>query len=139
MAGSEKKSRSLPNESPTDNPMKFFDHGMYLTFSLNKIDRRTSLGRAQQLLWDYLRAYVGECSVVTEMLLSRIIYKAIKCYHYENTDIKKKDLDLSAGKLYLAYTNSLRCDLAELNRMAAAPKEKDLMTYLKENYGKTSK
>ena len=68
------------------------------------------------------------------MLLSRIIYKAIKCYYYENTDIEKKALDESAGKLYLAFTNSLRCDLAELNRLAVAPKEQDLMSYLKEHY-----
>jgi hypothetical protein len=112
-----------------------FSHG--LNFSLNKIDNRTKLGRAQKLLQDYLRAYVGECTIITEMLLSRIIYKAIKCYYYENTDIEKKALDESAGKLYLAYTNSLRCDLAELNRLAAAPKEKDLMSYLKEHYEKS--
>ena len=57
---------------------------------------------------------------------------------YENTDIKKKVLDESVGKLYLSYTNSLRCDLAELNRLASAPREQDLMSYLKENY-QTSK
>lgn len=112
-------------------------HGLNLNFSLNQIDKRTKLGQAQKLLQDYLRAYVGETTIVSELLLSRIIYKAIKCYYYENTDIEKKALDESAGKLYLAYTNSLRCDLAELNRLAAAPKEKDLMTYLKDNYGKT--
>jgi hypothetical protein len=111
-----------------------FSHGLNLNFSLNQIDKRTKLGQAQKLLQDYLRAYVGETTIISELLLSRIIYKAIKCYYYENTDIEKKALDESAGKLYLAYTNSLRCDLAELNRLAAAPKEKDLMTYLKENY-----
>ena len=111
-----------------------FSHGLNLNFSLNKIDNRTKLGRAQKLLQDYLRAYVGETTIISELLLSRIIYKAIKCYYYENTDIEKKALDESAGKLYLAFTNSLRCDLAELNRLAVAPKEQDLMDYLKEHY-----
>jgi hypothetical protein len=113
-----------------------YSHGLNLDFSLNKIDKRTKLGQAQKLLLDYLRSYVGESTIVSELLVSRIIYKAIKCYYYENHDIEKRALDTSAGKLYLAYTNSLRCDLAELNRLAVAPKEKDLMSYLKENYGK---
>jgi hypothetical protein len=111
-----------------------YSHGLNLNFDLNKIDHRTKLGRTQKLLQDYLRAYVGESTINTELLISRIIYKAIKCYYYENYDIQKKALDTSAGKLYLAYTNSLRCDLAELSRLAAAPKEQDLMSYLKENY-----
>jgi hypothetical protein len=118
------------------NKVNHYRHGLNLDFSLNKIDHRTKLGRAQKLLQDYLRAHIGESSIVSELLLSRIIYKAIKCYYYENHDIQKKALDESAGKLYLAYTNSLRCDLAELNRLAQAPKEQDLMSYLKEHYGK---
>jgi hypothetical protein len=116
------------------NKIQKFSHGLNLNFSLNQIDKRTKLGQAQKLLQDYLRAYIGECTIVSELLLSRIIYKAIKCYYYENTDIEKQALDESAGKLYLAYTNSLRCDLAELRKMADAPKEKTLMDYLKENY-----
>ena len=135
----EKNSKPLPNKSPTKNPMQPYNHGLLLDFSLNKIDHRTKLGRAQKLLQDYLRSHVGESTITTELLISRIIYKAIKCYYYENYDIQKKALDESAGKLYLAYTNSLRCDLAELNRLAQAPKEQDLMNYLKKHYDYISK
>lgn len=133
MAGEAKNSKpKVP--AGLSNKIQKYNHGLNLNFSLNQIDNRTKLGRAQKLLQDYLRAYVGESTIITELLLSRIIYKAIKCYYYENYDIEKKALDESAGKLYLAFTNSLRCDLAELNRLAAAPKEKTLMEYLRENY-----
>ena len=92
------------------------------------------MGKAYKMLQDYLRAYVGESTIVTEMLINRIVYKSIKCYLFESQDIEKQMLDDSAGTLYLSYTNSLRRDLAELDRLATAPKENELMTYLKENY-----
>ena len=119
-----------------NNKVQNFRHGLFL--SLSHIDERTKLGKACKLLHEYLHSFVGESTIVTELLISRIVYKSIKCFMYENTDIKKKVLDESVGKLYLSYTNSLRCDLAELNRLASAPREQDLMSYLKENY-QTSK
>jgi hypothetical protein len=120
------------------NKVQHYRHGLNLDFNKG-IDGRTQLGKAHKMLEGYLRAYVGESNIVTELLINRISYKAIKCYLFESQDIEKQMLDDSAGTLYLSYTNSLRRDLAELDRMAVAPKENDLMTYLKENYELKSK
>jgi hypothetical protein len=114
--------------------MQPYRHGLYLDLRINTIDERTSIGKAHKALTAHLRQFVGESTVITELLLSRIVFKALKLYLFESEELNKPLDDHIA--VYLSMSNSLRRDLAELDRMASAPKEKELMAYLKENYGK---
>jgi hypothetical protein len=128
------QSKPLPNKSPTNNAMQPYKHGLYLDLRIGAIDERTSVGKAHKALTAHLRQFVGESTVVTELLLSRIVFKALKLYIFESEELNKP-LDNNIA-VYLSISNSLRRDLAELDRFAAAPKEADLMDYLKEKYGK---
>lgn len=133
MAGSALKPR--PNTIKLNTPQKHsYNHGLYLDLRIGKVDERTSIGKAHKALTGHLRQFVGESNVITELLLSRIVFKALKLYLFESEELGKPLSDMLP--VYLSMSNSLRRDLAELNRLAAAPKEKDLRTYLEENYNK---
>ena len=129
-------SKPLPNKSPTKNAMQPYKHGLYLDLRIGNIDERTSIGKAHKALFGHLRQFVGESTVITELLLSRIVFKALKLYLFESEELGKPLSEMLP--VYLSMSNSLRRDLAELNRFAAAPKEQDLMGYLKKHYGKYS-
>ena len=127
--------KPLPHKSPTKNAMQPYKHGLYLDLRIGNVDSRTAVGKAHKALTGHLRQFVGESTVITELLLSRICFKTLKLYLYEAEQLNKP-LDNQIS-VYLSISNSLRRDLAELARMAAAPKDADLMDYLKQNYGKT--
>jgi len=115
--------------------MQPYRHGLYLDLKIGDIDARTQTGRAHKALTSYLREHVGDGSVIKELLISRIVFKSLKLFSYESEELSKGLSDNIS--VYLSISNSLRKDLAELDRMAAAPKEQDLRAYLAEHYGKT--
>ena len=122
-----------PNTMKLNTPKKHsYRHGLYLDLRIGNIDERTSVGKAHKALTGHLRQFVGESTVITELLLSRIVFKALKLYLFESEELGKPLSEMLP--VYLSMSNSLRRDLAELNRLASAPKEQDLMDYLKENY-----
>ena len=126
-----------PNTIKLNKPkLQSFSHGLYLDLRINTVDERTSIGKAHKALTSHLRQFVGESTVITELLLSRIVFKALKLYLFESEELSKPLSEMLP--VYLSMSNSLRRDLAELSRMASAPKEQDLMDYLKSNYGKTN-
>lgn len=132
MAGSAIKTR--PNTIKLNAPKKHsYKHGLYLDLRIGTVDERTSVGKAHKALMNHLRQFVGESTVITELLLSRITFKALKLYLYESEKLNKP-LDDQIS-VYLSVSNSLRRDLAELGRFAAAPKEQDLANHLRQYYG----
>jgi len=109
--------------------------GLYLDLRVGRINKRTAIGKAHTALLGYLRQFVGESNIITELLISRITFKSLKLYLFESEELSKPLSDMLP--VYLSMSNSLRRDLAELDRLAVAPKEQDLMTYLKENYDRS--
>lgn len=125
-----------PNTITLNAPTKHsYRHGLHLDLRIGTVDERTQVGKAHKALTAHLRQHVGESTIITELLLSRIVFKALKLYLYESEELGNPLNDQIS--VYLSISNSLRRDLAELDRFAAAPKEQDLMSYLKEHYEKS--
>ena len=140
-----KKQHQKGVPKPRPNTAKFKDtklqpyrHGLHLDFESREIDTRTKLGKAHQALKHHLREFVGEGTVVSELLISRIVFKSLKLFLFETSDIENPIADLPPA--YLSMSNSLRRDLVALSQVAGkkttAP---DLMEYLKNEYGETNR
>jgi len=137
MAAKASKSKPIPNIARfTTKPPKRYNQGLFLDLNFGAIDSRTRLGRAQKALWKYLREYVEEPNIITELLTSRIVYKSLKLYLFEAADIKNTEIS-DIPNMYMSMANSLRRDLAALANFAGQASAPDLMEYLKSNYGKT--
>lgn len=109
-----------------------FKHGLYMDPA--DIDGRTRLGRTIRGIKDALREYKGESSIVSEMLIDRIVYKAIRLCLYEVNVLK--DPNMVESDAYLPMANSLRLDLQALEKMVGTGKKApDLNEYLKNVYG----
>jgi hypothetical protein len=112
-----------------------YRHGLHLDFESREIDTRTKLGKAHKALKQHLREFVGEGTVVSELLISRIVFKSLKLFLFESSDIENPIADLPPA--YLSMSNSLRRDLVALSQIAGRKTTTpDLMTYLEEHYGK---
>jgi len=119
------KAKSLASIIPN------FRHGLFLDVS--KIDGRTRLGRTVKGIKDALREYKGEPTIVSEMLIHRIVFKAVRLTLHEISVLK--DPSIVESDAYLPMANSLRLDLQALEKMAdSGKKAPDLDEYLKTAY-----
>jgi hypothetical protein len=133
---------AVPASKPRPNSIKLkaparhsYKHGLHLDLRINTVDSRTAIGKAHKALTAHLRQFVGESNVITELLLSRIVFKSLRLYLFESEELSKPLSDMLP--VYLSMSNSLRRDLAELSRMSSTmPTEQDLKGYLEQNYGK---
>ena len=136
-----KKQRQKGVPKPRPNTAKFnetklqpYRHGLHLDFESRAIDTRTRLGKAHQALKQHLREFVGEGTVVSELLISRIVFKSLKLFLFESSDMEKPIADLPPA--YLSMSNSLRRDLVALSQITGKKTSTpDLMEYLKTEYG----
>ena len=114
-------------------PKPWHGAGFYQHFDLEEIDGRTQLGKGIQALKTGLRAYLdGETTVVSELLIQRITYKAIKLAMYESTCLR--DPTNEEAPHYLPLSNSLRLDLQALQALAGQSKPPSLDDYLQSTY-----
>lgn len=126
------KKKIKPNQAKlVDKRLMPFKHGLHLNFKA--VDKRSKLGKAIDALYSYLREYTGEETIITELLISRIVFKSIKLHLFESTSFAEPIQDLP--KEYLSMSNSLRRDLAALARYAEQPETPNLDDYLKRVYG----
>ena len=102
--------------------------GFYGQLDLEKLDNRTSVAKAVKSLRESLREYVGDGNIISELLISQIIYKAIKLHFYTTACLQ--DLQNVEAPHFLPLANSLRLDLAELQKMAGQSKPPSLDDYL---------
>ncbi len=88
-------------------------HCIWVDFKRVKLDGRTALARAINLMRRELVKHVGgKPSIAEALLIDRIVHKSVKAYIYETnffTDQKQGSKDH-----YLALVNSLRLDLQAL-------------------------
>jgi hypothetical protein len=113
-----------------------YRHGLHLDFESREIDTRTRLGKAHKALKQHLREFVGEGTVVSELLISRIVFKSLKLYLFECSSMESPIADLPPA--YLSMSNSLRRDLVALSQIAGKKTTTpDLMEYLQNEYGET--
>ena len=137
-----KKQHQKGIPKPRPNTAKFNDtklqpyrHGLHLDFESREIDTRTRLGKTYKVLKTHLREFVGESTVISELLISRIVFKSLKLFLFECSDMGNSITDLPP--VYLSMSNSLRRDLVALSQLAGSKTTTpDLMEYLKENYNK---
>ena len=101
----------------------------HATFELEDIDPNSKIGRSMVALKTYLRGYVVQGNILSELLIGRITYKVLKLMMYE-THCLQKPADVEAPH-YLPMANSLRLDLRSLADLAGETKPPDLSDYLK--------
>lgn len=104
-------------------------HCLWVDFKTVKLDGRTALARAINLMRRELVKHVGgKPSIVEALLIDRIVHKAVKAYIYEtNFFIDQKQ---GSKDHYLALVNSLRLDLQALGLKRSEEKALDLAEYL---------
>lgn len=137
-----KKQPQKGTPKPRPNTAKFKDtklqpyrHGLHLDFESREIDTRTRLGKAHKALKQHLREFVGEGTVVSEIMINRIVFKSLKLFLFESQNKSNPLADLPPA--YLSMSNSLRRDLVALSQIAGnKTTTPDLLNYLEENYGK---
>jgi hypothetical protein len=98
-------------------------------FKTVKLDGRTALARAINLMRRELVKHVGgKPSIAEALLIDRIVHKAVKAYIYETNFF----IDQNQGSKdhYLALVNSLRLDLQVLGIKRNEEKALDLAEYL---------
>jgi len=90
-------------------------HGLHIDLRPKDLDGRTVPGQMVKVLGRYLREYIGQSTAASEVLINRIVFKAVKLSIYESHCFSQplKDLD----PFYLPMTNSLRQDLIALGQM----------------------
>ena len=108
--------------------------GLYL--NLEKLDGRTAPARAKKEILNALRDYVGNVSILHEILIHEICYKTIRLGEYEITKLTDgKGMD--EADHYIPLSNSLRLDIQQLERMVDKnQRAPDLTEYVKKAYGK---
>lgn len=107
--------------------------GLYL--DLSKLDGRTSIAKAAKQVLEALREFVGDTTVIHEILLHRITYKTIRLSLYEAAKMEENGMAKEADH-YLPMANSLRLDIAQLEKMVGnGRKLPDLDEYVEVTYG----
>jgi hypothetical protein len=135
--------KGIPKPRPktakfNDTKLQPYRHGLHLDFESREIDTRTRLGKAHKALKQHLREFVGEGTVVSELLISRIVFKSLKLFLFECADMENPITNLP--HVYLQMSNSLRRDLVALSQVVGSKTTTpDLMEYLKEKYGDAGK
>jgi hypothetical protein len=104
-------------------------HGLYKKIDLSTLDGRTKLGRAAKEIQTDLQNFVGKGNVVTDLLITQIIYKALRLQLYQGNNFDNpKDSEVAH---FIPLSNSLRLDLQELARLAGEARPPSLDDYLK--------
>jgi len=109
-------------------------HGLRAHIDFHAIDYRTKLGKTIKALGNQLREFVGEPTPVSELLISRIVYKGIKLAIYEAHCLE--NLENKEADHYLPMANSFRLDLQALAQLAGkskAPSYEEIMKRLEAN------
>ena len=102
--------------------------GFHACFELENIDLNSKIGRSMIALKNYLREYVVQNNILSELLIGRITYKVLKLVMYESACLKNPQN--TEAPHYLPMTNSLRLDLRSLADLAGETKPPDLSDYL---------
>ena len=121
------KQLALKNEKS-----KFYKGGLRLELAYDHLDGRTRVAKSIKAIRDDLRKYVGETSAVSEILISRISYKALKLSLYELSSLQ--NLENQEAHYYLPMANSLRLDLQALEVLTGRPQPPDLESYINAKY-----
>lgn len=103
-------------------------HGLYRKIDLATLDGRTILGRAAKEIKADLQAFVGAGSIITELLITQIVYKTLRLKLYQGNNFNNP-IDFEAAH-FLPLANSLRLDLQELAKQAGQAKPPSLDDYL---------
>jgi hypothetical protein len=104
-------------------------HCLWVDFKAVKLDGRTALAKAINLMRRELIKHVGgKPSIAQALLIERVIHKSMKAFIYETNFF----LDQKQGSEdhYLALVNSLRLDLQALGLQRSGGKVGDLAEYL---------
>jgi hypothetical protein len=80
------------------------------------MDGRSRIVKTLRYLQEQLREYVGNANIVSELLIQRISYKAVRLSMYEVSMIQ--DPNPVDARHYLPFANSLRMDLQALEKIA---------------------
>lgn len=130
------KDEKLPGIRKSTHGMK---HGIWIDFKAVKIDGRTALAKAINLMRSELTKHVGgKPSIAEALIIERACHKAIKCYIYETNSFS--DGEQGSKDHYLALCNSLRLDLQALGlKPKEATKVLDLEDYLNTKHRGRSK
>jgi hypothetical protein len=108
--------------------------GLYTQLDEQNLDGRTTLAKLVKELGQELNEYVGNRSIVSDILIQRIIFKHIRLASYESKFIENPDSE--EKQHYLPMANSLRLDLQALAGLAGKSKPPDLGKYIETNYSK---
>jgi hypothetical protein len=115
-------------------------HGLFRKIDMERVDGRTQVGMTINHLKNELREFVADSSPSTELLITRITYKAVRLMLYEARVLSGENPEAleSEAAQYLPMANSLRVDLQVLSQMAGKPKDEapDLAQYVNKKYGK---
>jgi hypothetical protein len=123
-----KKNQNKPKPW-ANTPKPWHGSGFYQDLDIENLDNRTIIGKTVQNLKLALREYVGNSpSIVTDLIISRIVYKCIKLSLYETQCLQ--DPQNIEAQHYLPMANSLRLDLESLAKQAGEAKPLSLDDYL---------
>jgi hypothetical protein len=122
----------MPNKRKAKNPI--ITTGLAWQLERLKLDRRTKAAKALEAARNSLAAlFPGELNAAAEILIDRIVFKALKLSIFERLAIKGH-VSPNGEETYIRLSNSLRDDLRLLMALAdrKAPSEApDLNQYLK--------
>jgi len=107
-----KKTRIPVTEVPHTRRLR----GLRVKLHLDDLDHRSRIVRTLKYLQEQLREYVGNGNIVSELLIQRIAYKAVRLSMYEISMVE--DPAPVDARHYLAFANSLRMDLQALEKIA---------------------
>lgn len=94
--------------------------GLRVKLHLDDLDHRSRIVRTLKYLQEQLREYVGNANIISELLIQRIAYKAVRLSMYEVSMIQ--DPNPVDARHYLPFANSLRMDLQTLEKIAETAK-----------------
>lgn len=102
--------------------------GFRANFQLEDVDGRTRVGKSILAIKKHLREYIGNNTVVTEILISQICYKTVRLSMYTHACLK--DARQMESQYYMPMANSLRSDLQALAGLVGESRPPDLNDYL---------
>jgi hypothetical protein len=123
-----KKPPSKQKQTWKNSPRPWHGSFFYGQLDLDNLDNRTNVAKAVRSLQEALREYTGAVSVLSEILINQIIYKAVKLHFYTASCLQ--DLQNVEAPHYLPMANSLRLDLEALAKQAGSSKPLSLEEYL---------
>ena len=109
-------------------------HCLWVDFKSVKLDGRTALAKAINLMRRELVKHVGgKPSIAEALLIERVVHKSVKAFLYETNYFWDQNQGSEAH--YLALVNSLRLDLQTLGLKRQGKKILDLNEYLNKKGG----